>query len=1135
MADNEQQAANQEQAADRARVPFRLLAWAVGIIAALVILAIGAVLFVVFARPDLLAPALARAIEPLGYEARYQGLRVSMHPPALYVENLTLSSKNMPGASGPTPQEFAIQAVIPTAELVLDLARGWESGVWVDILRVENPAVTVFVPASPKDAEPGGMALAVPAVFRELHVSGGVVTAHLPQGVMFARDVAAHIDEGEQALERTFKASAHAGFEFAGDATRLALDANVSGAISPQGAISVAVDMDQGRLDGQQAASFQGSARVRVEGGSLDFEDVRLGLRDVRAQMPNNALWEASDISLAVEGAALHGAEDLTLKGAASGARGVAVTLQDGRSIGLESISLIIPDGSFTLPGAGFTLAGLSMDASRLVRFTGDAAYGPDGLALDAQGVLESLEQVLAKAGPFLPQSVRNVSAAGELPFSLALAGSPDALRIEAEVAPRDVRFRLANPALDARVSGSAAASGPLNGPLALSGEIDARGDFVQDGVAVRNARVRATLGGVAKAPVLGRIDAWLAADGLKVAGESPPLGALAVSAQRAALDENRLEVRGLKATTERLGEFRGWLSVDLENPGIFKAELSARRLDAAAVYAVAQDAGLTIEGLADLTGAFDLKASVGPSDTGLLVATDAAFSGLSFTAAQGAVLAGELSGSITARIGLGEPRPVQAAVSLVSGEALLDTCYLNFGSYRTELDASCTMHGPRDFRDAAASLAIEDIGEARLASARFADKGGVPEFSGRLEIQDPNIATALQVFVKEPLSFSRPDLSELAVDGRAAFVCDVSGQGEAVDVSGLLTLDGLGFDYPAQGVAAQGLGLRLPFAYRLGAGVKAPAREMVAEWGRLSWSTMVLPTGTLPAGTLDLALVKNALFTRGRLPLPLPGGEASLGPVRVDEPLSPEHVRLETSAVLERLDLSALPTEAVSLTGNLSGAFPDIVATSDRLMAKGEVKGEFFGGELAASGFSVLRPFSAGRVLGVDALTITGIELEPLSLALDIGRITGILDIDVRNYRQAFGQPVALELTASSRKVRSVSQRVSLKAVNAISVMGTGSGLGDVGVGMFAGFFEEFGYDAIGISSSLKNDVFRVRGLIRQGGVEYLIKKPLLFGINVINRNPDNQISFSDMMERVQRVVGGEKDQETQRPKEES
>jgi hypothetical protein len=115
------------------------------------------------------------------------------------------------------------------------------------------------------------------------------------------------------------------------------------------------------------------------------------------------------------------------------------------------------------------------------------------------------------------------------------------------------------------------------------------------------------------------------------------------------------------------------------------------------------------------------------------------------------------------------------------------------------------------------------------------------------------------------------------------------------------------------------------------------------------------------------------------------------------------------------------------------------------------------------------------------------------------------------------------------------VSQRVSLKAVNAISVMGTGSGLGDVGVGMFAGFFEEFGYEAIGISSSLNNDVFRVRGLIRQGGVEYLIKKPLLFGINVINRNPDNQISFSDMMERVQRVVGGGNKEETDSPKEES
>ena len=100
------------------------------------------------------------------------------------------------------------------------------------------------------------------------------------------------------------------------------------------------------------------------------------------------------------------------------------------------------------------------------------------------------------------------------------------------------------------------------------------------------------------------------------------------------------------------------------------------------------------------------------------------------------------------------------------------------------------------------------------------------------------------------------------------------------------------------------------------------------------------------------------------------------------------------------------------------------------------------------------------------------------------------------------------------------MAQRISLKAVNSLTVLGTGSGLTDVGVGFFAGLFKQFDYKAIGLACVLNNDQFKVRGLIRQGGVEYIVKRPALFGINVINSTPDNRISFSDMLKRLERVV---------------
>jgi hypothetical protein len=69
--------------------------------------------------------------------------------------------------------------------------------------------------------------------------------------------------------------------------------------------------------------------------------------------------------------------------------------------------------------------------------------------------------------------------------------------------------------------------------------------------------------------------------------------------------------------------------------------------------------------------------------------------------------------------------------------------------------------------------------------------------------------------------------------------------------------------------------------------------------------------------------------------------------------------------------------------------------------------------------------------------------------------------------------------------------------------------------------FFKEFPYAKIGVESALKNDVFTVRGLIHEDGVEYLVKRRFFSGINVINRNPDNRIGFSDMLERARRVTG--------------
>ncbi len=207
-------------------------------------------------------------------------------------------------------------------------------------------------------------------------------------------------------------------------------------------------------------------------------------------------------------------------------------------------------------------------------------------------------------------------------------------------------------------------------------------------------------------------------------------------------------------------------------------------------------------------------------------------------------------------------------------------------------------------------------------------------------------------------------------------------------------------------------------------------------------------------------------------------------------------------------------------LEGHLGGLLDPVSIGRERMTATGELTGDLFGGRLDIRNVTAERPFSAGREIGAD-VNVRLIDLERLSAALGVGRITGLLSGSIEGLRVAYGQPVAFHLKMESVPTKGVSQSVSLKAVNSISLVSTGSALSGMGLSLMTTFFKEFAYEKIGFECGLKNDIFTVRGLIHEDGVEYLVKRRLFTGIDVINGNPDNRIGFSDMVERAKRVTG--------------
>jgi len=211
-------------------------------------------------------------------------------------------------------------------------------------------------------------------------------------------------------------------------------------------------------------------------------------------------------------------------------------------------------------------------------------------------------------------------------------------------------------------------------------------------------------------------------------------------------------------------------------------------------------------------------------------------------------------------------------------------------------------------------------------------------------------------------------------------------------------------------------------------------------------------------------------------------------------------------------------------LEGRLGGILDPVIIGRERMTASGSLTGDLFDGRLDIHRVTVDRPFRAGREIGAD-VNVDRIDLERFSAALGVGRITGRLSGSMAGLRVAYGQPVAFHLKMESVPTKGVSQSVSLKAVNSISMVSTGSALSGLGVSLLTTFFREFPYAKIGFECGLKNDVFTVRGLIHEDGVEYLVKRSFFTGINVINRNPDNRIGFSDMLERAKRATSGRVD----------
>jgi len=1041
----------------------RTALWCGAVLAALLGVAALAVALAVY-RPQLLRPWVQRALTPQGGTASLSGLKLSLTPPALELSGLAIA--------GPPREGDLLRLDLLRFELIP--RRFFQGGPW---LRHVEARGLVFERPRPRETKGPPDLTPLTRLFdiEDLSLTDARLRVALPQGDLVADGVRLSLIPGEGGIRR---------FSGYGELTFRRKEGTVAegkllvqGNVTPGPAIEVDLELASARLMlPWLTGGVFGQTRLRVTQKSFQAEELTLTVPQGRVSLGPQAAKNLGPIRL-------NAAASATL---------------EGREPRLEV--------------RGFDIGGLIRARGRLGGSTLEEMSGT------LEGDIPRVERVKTVLAPLLPGSLTGMDLTGRLPYRLRLSSRGTAGVLALELLPRDLLFSWPNAGFGCRFGGSLRAEGSfhdwLQGKARLVGRVKGTGHFERSPLAVHLFRFDAPLAGGIAAPTLPGWKLSVGAGEVIYEGRPLPLGTLGLRGSARTAD-NSYRVEDVNIQSDSLGHLTGELAF---RGGSLSGRLDGASLPADNLVSLARAlSGREWNGWSP-TGAIDVAARLEPAEGGSRITATAVLGQIGFNSPAGDVMGQNLAGRVDLEALLTPQPRMKTDLILRGGEVLWGTVYVDLAKDPLDLHAGGRRGSPEEYKDLMLEGGLAGFGRLGIeGKARHA--GGIWHHQGHLVLSDARLGPIFRTFLRDPLAASRRDLAGLEMDGTAAVDLAFSGSGEAVDLSGTLRLRSGDVLRGTEPPLLSGLDIDLPIAYSLGAANPGLARPSdAARWGRLSLKKLRLDGQELGPLEMPAVLVPNHLYLGGAIDTSLFGAKLSLRRIQVDEPLS-TGFRISMAAQLDGLDLARVAGETSKLEGHLGGILDPVAIGRERMTATGELTGDLFGGRLDIRHVTVERPFTAGREIGAD-VNVSLIDLERLSAALGVGRITGRLSGSMEGFLVAYGQPVAFHLKMESVPTKGVGQSVSLKAVNSISLVSTGSALSGLGVSIMTTFFREFPYEKIGFECDLKNDVFTVRGLIHEDGVEYLVKRRFFAGINVINRNPDNRIGFSDMVERAKRVT---------------
>jgi hypothetical protein len=607
-----------------------------------------------------------------------------------------------------------------------------------------------------------------------------------------------------------------------------------------------------------------------------------------------------------------------------------------------------------------------------------------------------------------------------------------------------------------------------------------------------------------------------IACEGGRLAGA---LGSLGVQDTRFTARRSADGRLAITFDTFTVADGRGRVELGLSGDR-WRADAQLSRLDVAKAAEVlspwaALPAGFTVSGTA--SGQFHAAGAGADLHS---AGADMSFEALGFSDEAGALAGEKIAGTfgLEASANRSGGLATRGELGLTAGQAYSDPVFLDFGAHGAafafsgDFDADALRLDAREF-----TLDHRDVLRAQGSVALDFGAGALlPQ--ARIRIEALDVAKALPVYAQPFLI----DSAFRDVAGTGVVRGDVEIEG-GLPVRATFDLEEVAIESPTAAVSLSGLGGRFSWFDDARRTALAGTIEDAAFESRLAWESGRLWGLELGATSLPFSTTGRHFRLLEAVTIPIFDGGLAIDTLRVRHAGTDEmYVRFDAAILPISVGLLSRAFGWPEFQGTLEGGIPGLQLRDGVVTLDGALEARVFDGRVAVRELRLREPLGKYPRLFAN-IGIDDLDLELVTSAFEFGSITGRLSGYVSDLETFDWMPQAFDAFLYTPPDDRSKHRISQRAVTNLSSIGGGSGGGVAAAlqGGFLRFFDDFGYDRLGLSCQLANDVCVMGGVVPAPGGYYIVKGAGLPRIDVIGSQ--TRVAWTTLVRQLGAVMESE------------